>query len=57
MSPKKLRLLAECIEQGPIREDDRRAWANDLRGQAKSLERSMAEDAEEERQAGKTEVG
>jgi hypothetical protein len=48
MSPKKLRLLAECLERNFMTEEDRRGWVNDLRGAAKNLERAancMKEDA------------
>ncbi len=41
MSPKKLRLLAECLERKFITEEDRKGWVNDLRGFAKSLERAV----------------
>jgi hypothetical protein len=43
MSPKKLRLLAECIETGFYPDSDRKKWADDLRGMAKDMERRSAE--------------
>ena len=43
MSPKKLRLLAECLERDFITTEDRKGWITDLRGLAKTLERRMAE--------------
>ena len=50
MTPKKLRLLAECLDNNFITEEDRKSWANDLRGMAKSMERDR-EDAATERSA------
>lgn len=46
MSPRKLRLLAECLENNFITAEDRKGWINDLRGLAKSLERE-GQDARE----------
>lgn len=43
MSPKKLRLLAECLESGYMLYSDRKGWANDLRGMAKDIERRALE--------------
>ena len=40
MSPRKLRLLAECLESGFMTEEDRKGWATDLRGFAKVIERA-----------------
>lgn len=39
MSPKKLRLLAECLDSGFMTAEDRKGWASDLRGFAKDQER------------------
>lgn len=48
MSPQKLRLLADCLDTyGFYPEDDKHRWANDLRGMAKDMERSVAEVEEE----------
>lgn len=41
MSPRKLRLLAECLDLNFITAEDRKGWATDLRGFAKGIERSM----------------
>jgi hypothetical protein len=42
VSPRKLRLLAECLERNFITEEDRKGWVTDLRGFAKSMERDAA---------------
>lgn len=47
MTPRKLRLLADCIEQGNIPQDDHKGWATDLRGHAKSVERAVMLDGEQ----------
>lgn len=44
MSTDKLRLLAECLERNFMTEEDRHGWVNDLRGLAKSIERSIGDD-------------
>lgn len=49
MSPRKLRLLAECLERNFITEEDRRGWISDLRGFAKMIERRTEEKTEIER--------
>lgn len=41
MSPAKLRLLADCLRSGFMGREDAFAWAKDLEGFAKSLERSV----------------
>jgi hypothetical protein len=41
MTPRKLRLLAECLDLNFITAEDRKGWATDLRGFAKDIERSM----------------
>jgi len=38
MSPKRLRLLTECLELGFMTDEDRKGWASDLRGFAKWIE-------------------
>lgn len=39
MSPRKLRLLADCLEiHGFYPDTDRKRWADDLRGMAKGME-------------------
>lgn len=43
MSPRKLRLLAECLELGFMTDEDRKGWVSDLRGFAKDLERAAAD--------------
>ncbi len=44
MSPRRLRLLAECLDNNFITAEDRKGWASGLRGFAKTLERE-AKDA------------
>lgn len=44
MSPKKLRLLAECLENNFITAEDRKGWISDLRGFANSLERATKDE-------------
>lgn len=46
MNPKKLRLLAECLERNFITEEDRKSWVNDLRTFAKDIERVLQSDRE-----------
>lgn len=46
MSPRKLRLLAYCLnpDEGDfITKEDRKSWASDLVGFAKSIEREAAQ--------------
>ena len=43
MTPRKLRLLAECLDLNFITVEDRHGWATDLRGMAKSMERERAD--------------
>ena len=50
MSPRKLRLLAECLEREFITAEDRKGWINDLRGLAKRLE-WLATEAKEDSNA------
>lgn len=47
MTARKLRLLADSLENRFMTEEDRQGWINDLRGAAKSLERARVELAEE----------
>lgn len=46
MSPRKLRLLAECLEREFITTEDRKGWVTDLRGFAKSMEWAAQDAAE-----------
>lgn len=48
MSPRKLRLLAECLERNFITEEDRKSWVTDLRGMAKVMEWRQAEEKGDE---------
>lgn len=43
MTARKLRLLAECLENNFMTAEDRRGWITDLRGFAKDMERSRAD--------------
>ncbi len=43
MSPTKLRLLAFGLDEDSITREDAKAWATELRGMAKDLERLRAE--------------